>query len=117
MGVSSATLFLDFLLEAILELPFRLDFQVLDRQVNYLVAELGFFGWVRWRREITCPLKPEEVLVILVLAPLRFVAEVLEAGQVKFTAQIELVGHNGASVLAKLVEGFDGARGVFFAKV
>ena len=53
--------------------------------------------------------------MILMLAPLRLVLQILEARQVKLATKIKLIGHNGARVLAKLVEGFNGTRAVLVA--
>lgn len=50
--------------------------------------------------------------MILMLAPLRLVLQILEARQVKLATKIKLIGHNGARVLAKLVEGFNRTRAV-----
>ena len=51
------------------------------------------------------------------LAPLCLVLQILEAWQVKLATKIKLVGLNGARVLAKLVEGFNGTRAVLATKV
>lgn len=98
---------LGLLVDAVLPLSLRLDLQVLNRQVDDLVSQTGLFHRVRWRREISCPLEPEEVLVVIVFTLRLFVLQVLEARQVKLTPQVELVSFDGASILAELIKSFD----------
>ena len=70
LRAESAAQLRSLLLLSQLALTLGLDLHVVDGQVYYLISEAGLLGGIGRRREIACPLEPQEVLMLFMVCTL-----------------------------------------------